>query len=198
MAKWEEHGEIMISDLPNGFLLTRCPSHSVMQKLLADGPWSLNGLLLQLSSWQPFFEHAFTKLTYAAIWVQLHDLQVEFWDGESLETITAHLDPVIKINDLTLSLTGSKFARICIEINLSKPLCRGFWLGDDSHQIFVVVLYERLPTFCYTCGVIWHCSKSNSHAAVTRSTWISPPPRFPPGWRLVRLSLMLLLPVIRT
>lgn len=125
-AKWGDYGEMMISDLPNGFLLIRYPSHDVLKKLLTDGPWSLNGIILQLSPWQPFFEPTFAKLTTDAIWVQLHNLPVEFWDGESLETIVAHLGPLIKVDDLILSLTRSKFARVFIEIDLSKSLCHGF------------------------------------------------------------------------
>ncbi|XP_039130817.1 uncharacterized protein LOC120267186 [Dioscorea cayenensis subsp. rotundata] len=151
MAKWADLGEVCISDLPNGFLLIRCGSHSVMQKLLQDGPWSIN---------------AFAKLNTAAIWVQLHNLPVDFWDGDSLESLTAHLGPLLKVDDLTLSLSRSKFARVCIEIDISKPLCRGFRVGDDAHRVFVLVLYERLPIFCYSCGMIGHGSDSCLGVAV--------------------------------
>lgn len=81
---------MIISYLPNGFLLIRCPSHDVLKRLLTDGPWSLNGIILQLSPWKSFFELAFAKLSTAAI--------------------VAHLGPLIKVDDLTLSLTRSKFA----------------------------------------------------------------------------------------
>lgn len=147
-------------------MLIGCASHETIQRLLTDGPWSLNGLTLQLTPWQPFFEPAFAKLTSGVIWVQLHNLPVELWDGESLDTIIAHLGNLVKVDDLTLSLSRSKYARVCVEIDLSKPLCRGFWVGDDSHQVFVVVLYERLPMFCYSCGVIGHGSKSCSHLTI--------------------------------
>lgn len=62
---------------------------------------------------------------------------------------------------------------MCIEIDLSKPLCKSFWLGDDSHRIFEVVLYERLPTFCYACGVIKHSSNSCSRVVMTEADWTS-------------------------
>lgn len=79
------------------------------------------------------------KLSTTAIWVQLHNLRIELWDGDSLETITAHLRSLLKVDDLTISLTRSKFSRAYIEIDLSKPLNQGFWVGDDSHRVFVVV-----------------------------------------------------------
>lgn len=62
-SKWSNIGLIHISHLPNGFLLLRCETHEAMQKLLFDGPWEVNGIILQLAPWQPFFELSFTELT---------------------------------------------------------------------------------------------------------------------------------------
>ncbi|XP_039123445.1 uncharacterized protein LOC120260068 [Dioscorea cayenensis subsp. rotundata] len=134
LKKWENIGEILISDLPNGFILLRCPNQTVLQRLLSEGPWTINGIILQLSPWRQFFEPTFTKLMTAAIWIQLHNLPIEFWSGDTLETITGHLGKLLKVDELTLSLTRTKYARVCIELDLSKPLSKGFWLGDDLHR----------------------------------------------------------------
>lgn len=40
---------------------------------------------------------------------------------------------MLKVDDLTTSLARSKFARVGVEIDLSKPLSRSFWIGDGSH-----------------------------------------------------------------
>lgn len=69
MVKWDKFGEVSISNFPNGFILIRCGSNEVMQRLLTGGPWSINGIILQLSPWKPFFELAFAKLNIATIWV---------------------------------------------------------------------------------------------------------------------------------
>lgn len=167
LAKWSMFGEILISDLPNGFLLIRCPSQQVMEKLLLDGPWTVNGIILQISPWKPFFEPTFAKLNTAAIWLQLHNLPVELWEGETLETIVSQFGTLLKVDDFTVSMSRSKYARVCVEIDLSKPLCRGFWIGDDMNKVFVVVMYERLPTFCYTCGMVGHGSSSCSRSATS-------------------------------
>lgn len=174
LAKWSSFGDISISDLPNGFLLIRCPSQESLQHLLLDGPWSVNGIILQLSPWKPFFEPTFAKLSTAAIWLQLHNLPVEFWEGETLETIASQFGSLLKVDEFTASLSRSKYARICVEVDLSKPLCRGFWIGDDFHRVFVVVLYERLPTFCYSCGMIGHGSNSCSRPVTSGAARIDP------------------------
>lgn len=105
--------------------------------------------------------------------MQLHNLPVEFWEGETLKTIAGQFGTLLKVDDFMTSLSQSKYARICVGIDLSKSLSQGFWIGDDLHRVFVVVLYERLLTFCYTCGMIGHgsnsCSRSTT-ASVTRTT----------------------------
>lgn len=77
--------------LSNGYLLFRCKTHDAMQRLLFNGPWAVNEIVLQLAPWQSFFEPVFIKLTIVDIWVQLHNLLVKFWNGDSLEIIASHL-----------------------------------------------------------------------------------------------------------
>lgn len=77
-----------------------------------------------------------------------------------METIAGQFGTLLKVDDFTTFLSRSKYALICVEIDLSKPLSRGFWIGEDLHRVFVVVQYECLPTFCYSCGMVGHGSNS--------------------------------------
>lgn len=101
LGLWKTLGVVHISDMSNGYLLIRCETEATKQHLLFGGPWSVNGLTLQLVPWQPYFEPAFTKLTKAMVWLQLHNLPVELWDGESLETITEPIGRLLKVDEFT-------------------------------------------------------------------------------------------------
>lgn len=101
LGLWKTLGVVHISDMSNGYLLIRCETEVTKQHLLFGGPWSVNGLTLQLVPWQPYFEPAFTKLTKAMVWLQLHNLLVELWDGESLETITEPIGRLLKVDEFT-------------------------------------------------------------------------------------------------
>ncbi|KAJ0982024.1 hypothetical protein J5N97_010279 [Dioscorea zingiberensis] len=169
LGLWSTIGTIYISDMPNGYLLIRCETEDVKDHLLFGGPWTVHGITLQLAPWQPCFEPAFTRLTKAMVWVQLHNLPVDFWDGDSLETHTESIGRLIKIDECTASLSRTRFVRACFEIDLACPLKRGFWLEDGDRRIFVMVLYERIPTFCYSCGVVGHgassCTSRRGHSS---------------------------------
>ena len=49
------------------------------------------------------------------------------------------------------------FMRIRVMIDISNPLCRGrkVRLGESS-QFWVDFKYERMPIFCYLCGLVTH------------------------------------------
>lgn len=57
------------------------------------------------------------------------------------------------------SETGSKegrYARILVDVDLSKPLVRGFKLRCNGEECWVDFKYENLPIFCFYCGLIGH------------------------------------------
>ncbi|KAJ0987953.1 hypothetical protein J5N97_006309 [Dioscorea zingiberensis] len=170
LGMWRELGTVHISDMPNGFLLIRCESEAVKDRLLSGGPWALFGASLQLAPWQPCFEPAFMHLTKALVWVQLHNFPVDFWDEASLRNHTVAIGKLVKVDEFTISLSRTKFARVCLEIDLAAPLKRGFWLEDGARRLFVMVLYERAPTFCHSCGVVGHeantCSSRRGHPSL--------------------------------
>lgn len=59
---------------------------------------------------------------------------------------------------------------------MSKPLKQGFWIGNEEHRVFVVVLYEKLPTFCYLCGMVGHGSNSCNRRSSVNHVSSYPPP----------------------
>lgn len=142
LGLWKAYGPIHISDMPNRYLLIRCASKDSKQQILFGGPWTVNGIALQLVPWQPFFEPAFTKLTKAMVWLQFHNMHVELWDRDSLETLTEPIGKLMKIDKWTSSLSHTRFARVCLEIDFAQPLKRGIWIEDGDARVFFMILYE--------------------------------------------------------
>lgn len=86
--------------------------------------------------------------------MKLHHLPIKYWEGEVLEIIGKQFGKLLKVDDHTEKLSRMKFARICVEIDLSRPLKRDFWIGDEGHRCILAVLYERLLVFYYKCGLV--------------------------------------------
>lgn len=51
---------------------------------------------------------------------------------------------------------GSKFARVCVEINLDQPVVGHVWFRDHWFH----VEYEGLHLLCKKCGIFGHTARS--------------------------------------
>ncbi|KAJ0974029.1 hypothetical protein J5N97_015994 [Dioscorea zingiberensis] len=76
---------------------------------------------------------------------------------EGVELVVEFLNYVVKVDEKTYELDRGKYVRVCIEMKLDKPV-RGVWVRKpfSSANVFVAAVYERLPLFCYKCGIIGH------------------------------------------
>ena len=90
-----------------------------MQNVIFEGSWTLSRLVLQLFPWHAFFQPVSARLSTAAIWLQLHHLPNELWDKDILENIVGHTGKLLKIDDETINLSRAKYARICMELDLT-------------------------------------------------------------------------------
>lgn len=97
-------------------------------------------------------------------WVQFPDLSMMFYDEDVLYAIAFAIGKPIKI-DINMRLaTRGRFARVCVEIDLTKPLVAKFWLNGHWHRI----KYEGLHVICFGCGCYGHrtdqCPIANASA----------------------------------
>ncbi|CAL1402225.1 unnamed protein product [Linum trigynum] len=88
------------------------------------------------------------------VWVQLPALKIHFYHKEVVTTLGNLIGRTIKLDYHTLTQQRAKFARLTVEVDLSKHLVPRIWL-DDAWQ---KVEYENLPEVCFECGKIGHCS----------------------------------------
>lgn len=72
---------------------------------------------------------------------------------------------------MLISENGSKegrYAKLLVEIDLTKPLIRGTKLRCNGEMQWVMFRYENLPFYCFYCGMIGHgerlCDKKMSDA----------------------------------
>ena len=56
------------------------------------------------------------------MWIQIYHLPIELWSGDILEMVASQFDKVLKIDEHILDRSRAKFARICVELDLSQPL----------------------------------------------------------------------------
>ncbi|KAJ4824422.1 hypothetical protein Tsubulata_032607 [Turnera subulata] len=122
------------------------------RKVLFDGPWMVADYVLTVRRWQPRFDPDEAVIDRASVWVQLPKLFQEYYDRDILLRIARRVGKPLKVDEVTLHSTRVKYARVCVEVDLTKPLVSKFRLQRKIWRI----VYEGLSTVCFQCGRYGH------------------------------------------
>ncbi|KAL0433345.1 UNVERIFIED_CONTAM: hypothetical protein Slati_2668800 [Sesamum latifolium] len=89
--------------------------------------------------------------------VHIHGLPIRMMTRDVVEAIGARLGTVIECAPNQAQLGWESKIRMKVSLDVRKPLKRGFCLrSPGGEQLMVSFTYEKLPTFCYECGVLGH------------------------------------------
>lgn len=77
---------------------------------------------------------------------------MEYFDEDILIRIGNSIGCAIKVDNTTSLTSGGKFARIYVEIEITKPLL----LKLNIKDIVYPVEYEGIHLVCFKCGIFGH------------------------------------------
>jgi hypothetical protein len=135
-----------------GFFLVKLELVDDFDRILKGGPWFIGEHFLSLCPWIPDFRPPEAAVNTVAVWVRLPKLLVEYYDKESLLLIGQALRPVLRVDFNTTSGAKGRFARLCIQLDLDKPLVKTVRMG----RVRQAVVYEGIGLLCFNCGRIRH------------------------------------------
>ena len=92
--------------------------------MLKGGPWFIGEHFLSLRPWVPNFRASEASVSSVAVWVRLPELPVEYYHKDSLFRIRSGLGSVLCVDFNIAAGTRGRFARLCIQIDIDKPLTR--------------------------------------------------------------------------
>ncbi|KAI9117367.1 hypothetical protein K1719_011533 [Acacia pycnantha] len=87
-----------------------------------------------------------------AAWIRLPDVPFEFYNVESLRRIGNMVGKMIKIDRSTSIYDKGGFVRICVELDLTRPLLPTYVVFGEERPI----IYEGLHRVCFNCGKYGH------------------------------------------
>ncbi|CAL9017993.1 unnamed protein product [Prunus brigantina] len=116
-------GPWKLIDLENGFFIVRFVLEEDMKAILCGGPW-----------------------------VRIIGLHVEWFRPEAMLRIGDLLGTTFKVNSNTVAQVRGKYARVCVEIDLTQPL-KAFVQVEDN---WFGLEYEGIHLVCFACGCYGH------------------------------------------
>jgi len=127
-----------------------------LRKIWAVGTINLKLGLLRLSQWTKDFNYLSQKQTYVSLWIRLVELPQEYWRERTLKEIASAVGTPIDIDGPTQNRTFGHYARILVEIDLSKRAYDEILVERDGFTFKVEVQYDRRPLFSHHCYSIGH------------------------------------------
>ncbi|PNX86740.1 zinc ion binding nucleic acid binding protein [Trifolium pratense] len=102
--------------------------------------------------WSPNFHPASDTIKEVAVWLRISGLPIEYYDSGALHFIGNRVGKTVKVDKNTLTQERGKYARLCVQVNLTKPLLAMFTIKGRKYNIE----YEGLHMLCTTCGRFGH------------------------------------------
>ncbi|CAN1167008.1 hypothetical protein LINPERHAP2_LOCUS26982 [Linum perenne] len=175
---WAKKGSIVVSDVGFGFYIVRFETVADYERALFGGPWMINDHYVVIQEWRPYFRPEDTILTTLRVWVRLPGLPLEYFDHSILKIIGDRIGRTVRIDHTTLEGSRGNFARLCVEVDLSKPLLSKYRLRRRVRRIE----YEGLHVICFNCGCYGHkdetCKKEPEAEIVHNQTTLFANPVF--------------------
>ncbi|KAL3533131.1 hypothetical protein ACH5RR_006652 [Cinchona calisaya] len=146
---WRPNGNLDMADLGKDFFMTRFHDLNDYFKVLAWGPGFINIVFLTIRLCEPSFNLESVSHNLAMVWIRLPNLPIEYYDHHILLKMGSQLGKLVKIDTKTVSGRG-RFARLCIQIDLDKPVMHSIKAGDLIQAIQYEEFFDerRSRFFC--------------------------------------------------
>ena len=77
---------------------------------------------LVVQTWTPELILTEAKITHTLVWVYYPGLSMVYYDESALLTLVEAIGVLVRVDLNTLNFARGKFARVCMEVDLSCPI----------------------------------------------------------------------------
>jgi hypothetical protein len=111
---------------------------------------------LAVSKWAQTFNDSTATIDKTMVWIRISCLNLVYYDESVLWALTSMVDTPIKVDLHTLKVARGRFARMWVEIDITKPVVGRVRINGDWYYH---VQYECLHIICTQCGCYGHVLK---------------------------------------
>lgn len=155
-ALWKLTADMDIMDIGHGFFMIKFDLEADREKVINGGPWMILDHYVAIRPWTTDFISSQVKINKTLVWIRFPSLGMEYYDESLLLALATTVGSPVKVDIHTLDASRGRFARVCIEIELDKPVVGKVWFRDHWYH----VEYEGLHMLCKCCGIYGHVARN--------------------------------------
>ncbi|XP_059462835.1 uncharacterized protein LOC132191762 [Corylus avellana] len=163
---WKLSGTLTFKILGENLFLIEFEKARDKDRVLEGRPWVFEGNLFLVEDFDGRTPPSKITFEKAYFWMRMLHLPLACMGREVGLKLGSSVGRVEEIDTDKDGIGWGKYLRVKVLVDLSKPLPRGRKLKFEGEIHWIVFQYERLPKFCFQCGIISHgpegCMKRSS------------------------------------
>ncbi|CAL1380390.1 unnamed protein product [Linum trigynum] len=138
-----------------GIMLLRFYCYEDRDRVLLGGPWHYEKQLIVFKEIPPDLQTKEIDFSSTELWTQIRKVPLKLRNNNIATKIGGMFGSFLKWDELH-SGQDSNYLRIRVSINIKKLLRRFVKLEGSQGPVSYKVAYEKLPIYCYCCGILGH------------------------------------------
>lgn len=129
-------------------------------RVLDGSPWNVGNRAVLIQDFDANLRPSDIVFNHMSIWVRIKNLPLGLMNKHWGEELARKIGIMEKIDVDAQGRAWGAYLRVKVKIDITKPLRRGVSIFSAKRQAkeWYEIQYEKLPTYCYSCGVIGHSS----------------------------------------
>ncbi|KAM6569081.1 hypothetical protein CsatB_017066 [Cannabis sativa] len=128
-----------------------------IQRVINGSPWTFDRKHLILKRLKAGDNPKMVELDTIDMWVQIHDLQSGFKTEQAVQKAGNYIGTFLSSDPNNFHGIWRDYLRVRVSISLHKPLKRRMkFRKRDGETFWANFKYEKVPTFCFICGIMGH------------------------------------------
>ena len=161
LSVWSPVMKVWMKELESNLFLIQFEHEMDYDKVINGGPWTFDQHLFVFEPLQQDSNPHSVVLNYADFWVQVYDLCTGYISEQVVKAIGNYIGQFVYSDPKNFDGLWKSFLRVRVRMDISKSLKKNMKIKKrNQEETWVNFKYERLPNFCFFCGIIGHAERS--------------------------------------
>jgi hypothetical protein len=156
LRAWRTEGSVSFRVIGENLFIAEFEHAWEKARIMKGRPWLFDGNLVSLAEFDGITPPSKMNFNKESFWMRMYNLPLACMSREVGSKIGSSVGEVEDIDMMEDEAGWGEFLRVKVLMDLSKPIPRGRKLHLPNQTTWVAFKFERLPKFCFKCGVMRH------------------------------------------
>ncbi|CAO2160944.1 unnamed protein product [Urochloa humidicola] len=157
---WGNPRGLVFKSVGDNIFIAEFGSKQDLERVLDGSPWNVSGKAVLVQRFDPNLRPTDVVFDKMPIWIRICDLPFGLMNRIWGTELAKKVGSVEKVDVDAQGRAWGPYLRAKVLIDISKPLLRCITIFSNKRQTIerYKVQYEKLPNYCYSCGIFGHSS----------------------------------------